>query len=233
MSGQKVNFRGTPLERFQRKLRISTTCTHNGTPCWEWLGGIMTGGYAEFWTGGSRGVAKMVRAHRWAYEHFVGPIPEGLDIDHLCRHAWCVNPEHLEPVTDVVNIYRGISPQAINAGKLFCKRGHPLTGENVLWSGDNHRRCRICTQMMRDVHLGMYYLERESNRFRVPESEWMRYRTTNGFRFAKNSPPIVWMSLDAVKEPDSAVVYWVTWSLYHGDWMAKQITTLGELRNSI
>jgi hypothetical protein len=72
----------------------------NGTPdgCWLWTAHVNPRtGYVQFRIGGRSG--KMVLAHRWSYEHFVGPIPDGLQIDHLCRVRHCVNPSHLEPVT--------------------------------------------------------------------------------------------------------------------------------------
>lgn len=65
--------------------------------CWNWTGGTSTA-YGVFWFGG-----RMVRAHRWAYEHLVGPIPEGMQLDHLCWNPGCVNPDHLEPVTQDEN----------------------------------------------------------------------------------------------------------------------------------
>lgn len=70
--------------------------------CWEWKRGLMTGGYAIFWYEG-----KTVKAARFFYEKFIGKIPEGKQLDHLCRNRKCVNPEHLEPVMLVENIRRG------------------------------------------------------------------------------------------------------------------------------
>jgi hypothetical protein len=71
--------------------------------CWLWTGATLRG-YARF---------KTKTAYRFAYEHLVGPIPEGLDIDHLCRVKACVNPDHLEPVTRKVNIRRGVEARRI------------------------------------------------------------------------------------------------------------------------
>jgi hypothetical protein len=70
--------------------------------CWEWTAGRSGGpGYGAFSLG-----QRKVGAHRWSYENFVGPIPEGLELDHLCRNPGCVNPDHLEPVTRSENIRR-------------------------------------------------------------------------------------------------------------------------------
>lgn len=73
------------------------------TECWVWQKGFMGKGYGNVWTG-----FKTEGAHRWAYESLVGSIPDDLELDHLCRNRACINPKHLEPVTNVVNKRRGI-----------------------------------------------------------------------------------------------------------------------------
>ncbi|WP_338185886.1 HNH endonuclease signature motif containing protein [Jatrophihabitans sp.] len=78
-------------------------------PCWTWTGvRHRTRGYGRFYVGGRGG--RYVQAHRWSYEHFVGPIPDGLEIDHLCAVTSCVNPAHLEAVTPDENKRRGPLP---------------------------------------------------------------------------------------------------------------------------
>lgn len=74
------------------------------TPCWIWQRAATPKGYGTIWDPATQ---KLVRAPRYFYERFVGPIPEGAQIDHLCRQPPCVNPEHLEPVTQAVNQQRG------------------------------------------------------------------------------------------------------------------------------
>lgn len=119
-------------------LEERSTKLPNG--CWEWsLCTDRATGYGVTRHGG-----KKVNAHRLSYELFVGPIPEGLCLDHLCRNRLCINPQHLEAVTTRVNIIRGESPSAINAAKTHCKKGHEFTGENLVFDGEK-RRCRICT----------------------------------------------------------------------------------------
>jgi hypothetical protein len=85
-------------------------------------------------------------AHVFAYVLLVGPIPEGLHLDHLCRVRRCVNPAHLEPVTPGENVRRGNSPSAIAARTGVCAKGHPLTDENVtvIRLSPLKRRCKVC-----------------------------------------------------------------------------------------
>jgi hypothetical protein len=84
-----------------------------------------------------------VLAHRWAYAYVYGCIPQGLVIDHLCRNTLCVNPAHLEAVTQRENVMRGTGPSAVNATKTHCKQGHELSGWN-LKLGKKGRDCRTC-----------------------------------------------------------------------------------------
>ena len=93
---------------------------------WEPMSGC------RLWLGpwdGLYGTIGQKKAHRVAYEHIKGPIPEGLVLDHLCRVTICINPNHLEPVTDLMNIRRGMG----NASKTHCPQGHPYDGENQLF----------------------------------------------------------------------------------------------------
>lgn len=107
--------------------------------CWIWKGSDGGNGYGEFHMNG-----KSVRAHRAVYELLVGKIPKGLVIDHLCRNRICVNPKHLEPVTQKVNILRGTGASARNAKKTYCLRGHELKGRNMNMTLRGWRRCRRC-----------------------------------------------------------------------------------------
>ena len=107
--------------------------------CWDWTAGRDPKDYGQFWVAG-----RMVRAHRFAYELIVGPIPDGLELDHLCRNHECVRPEHLDAVPHKVNVLRGISPLAVNALKTTCLRGHLLSGDNLYVNPDGERTCRAC-----------------------------------------------------------------------------------------
>lgn len=98
--------------------------------CWNWTAKVAAHGY------GRHGHHY---AHRSSYEAFVGPVPDGLNIDHLCRNRRCVNPAHLEPVTQLENVRRG------DAGpKDFCVRGHQFTTDNISLRATGQRMCRAC-----------------------------------------------------------------------------------------
>lgn len=121
-------------ERFASKVQQDD----NG--CLVWTGFLDRDGYGQLAVDG-----RNTRVHRWSYEYHVGPIPEGLVIDHLCRNRACANPYHLEVVTVQENTLRGNGPTAANAIKTACKRGHPLTPENVylIPGGRSCRTCRV------------------------------------------------------------------------------------------
>ena len=108
--------------------------------CWLWEGG--EGGEGEGY-GRARVNGSMRAAHRVAYEALVGAIPDGMQLDHLCRIHLCVNPDHLEPVTPQENTLRGFGPAGINARKTHCIHGHEFTPENTYIKG-GWRICREC-----------------------------------------------------------------------------------------
>lgn len=112
--------------------------------CWEWMGARNPKGYGIFGTKG-----KNVYAHRFAWEILVGPIPDGLIIDHRCKNTPCVNPDHLEPVTYSENITRGAGPYltTIRRAVTHCKHNHEFTDENTytyVWNGKVKRACIQC-----------------------------------------------------------------------------------------
>ena len=110
-----------------------------GPGCWNWSGRVGRKGYGQFGNGRSRSTL----VHKIAYEAIRGPVPDGLELDHLCRNRRCVNPDHLEPVTHRENVLRGDGLAAKNARKTLCfKCGATLGGENAVSTKD--RSCRRC-----------------------------------------------------------------------------------------
>ncbi len=125
------------VDRFAEKIAL----TDSG--CVEWIAGTYGEGYGFFYAGRtSTGQTGRIGAHRWSYEYHVGPIPEGLEIDHLCRNRLCVNPDHLEPVTTQENLRRSHG----NGTKPTCPAGHPYNGANLR----TYRGSRLCRECRRD-----------------------------------------------------------------------------------
>ncbi len=144
----------TDPERFWPKVRITESC-------WLWCGQRGQGGYGIFQAGLLReGTKRRVRAHRWAYEHLVGPVPDGLVLDHTCHnddpgcdggptcvHRTCVNPDHLEPVSSAVNARRGRTGRWRKAQALTitrCPLGHDYDQANTYTDSRGCRTCRTC-----------------------------------------------------------------------------------------
>lgn len=107
--------------------------------CWLWTRALNASGYGVV---GREN--KILRVHRVTYELLVGPIPEGMQLDHLCRVRACCNPDHLEPVTNRENWLRGQHHTAVMIRENKCKRGHEMTEENTYWRKNGGRLCRAC-----------------------------------------------------------------------------------------
>lgn len=158
MNGQLGLVRRPAIVRFNEKVAAG----ENG--CVVWAGGLNGAGYGQFYIGRtSYDQTGKGYAHRWAYEHFVGPIPDGLVIDHLCRNRRCVNPYHLDPVTQRENLMRGDSPSSEFAITLFCPAGHMYDARNTYTHPHKgYRACRTCgrerararAQAKRKSHIG-------------------------------------------------------------------------------
>lgn len=133
------------IDRFMLRVQVKD----NG--CWGWQAFKKPDGYGIF----CLAKGKNVSAHRFSYAHHVGPIPVGMEIDHTCSNRSCVNPSHLEPVSHVENVRRGVQRGGYaNNGKelaeakrakTHCPSGHPYDGDNLVIDGSSGaRRCKIC-----------------------------------------------------------------------------------------
>lgn len=142
---------GRPPKPVMERLLKRRVVTREG--CWEYDKPSATcGGYQQVSVGTVDGKPLRKYAHRVAYEHLVGPIPSGMQIDHLCRNRGCFNPEHLEPVTPRENILRSV------AHITHCPQGHEYTAQNTGYTG-NRRYCRECK---RAKALARYYASKET-----------------------------------------------------------------------
>lgn len=149
----------TPEERFWPKVDKNgpvPVARPDLGPCWLWTACTERFGYGNFSVDG-----RLRPAHRWAWENAHGPVPDGLEMDHLCKVPACVNPGHLEPVTHRENMMRSEAVSAIAARKTHCAQGHEFTPENTYWrTGGRHRSCKRCTR------------ERDARKYRcAPEPE--------------------------------------------------------------
>lgn len=136
----------SPLERFMSSVNQSGPVPEHRPElgrCWQWTKFVNDEGYATFRDMRSH------KAHRWSYEQFKSPIPHGLVIDHLCRNPSCVNPDHLEAVTNQKNLERGWGRRIKNGMANECINGHEFTVDNTYYHPKGSKVCRTCTARSR------------------------------------------------------------------------------------
>lgn len=126
----------TAAESFAAKI------TPGDGGCWQWIGTMHAAGYGVFRHDGQQWLA-----HRWSFEHHIAPVPDELVIDHLCRNRACVNPWHMEPVTNEENLRRGLGYSLQNGMRSCCVNGHEYTPENTYTDPTKGTvRCRTCAR---------------------------------------------------------------------------------------
>ena len=141
-------------ERFWSKVDASGDC-------WLWSAGRVKAGYGCYsvWLGEGKVVAHY--AHRYAYRNLVGEVPNGLDLDHLCRNRLCVNPDHLEPVSRRENLRRS---GATHVGTKHCPKGHPYDEANTyVFVRKGQGPCRRCRECFR-LYMAAYDARRRKGR---------------------------------------------------------------------
>lgn len=130
------------MERLERHIR------REPSGCWIWTAHLNKDGYGTTSDGlRSDGTFRRLSAHRLMYELLVGSVPDGLQLDHLCRVRSCCNPSHLEPVTCRENLMRGINQVARMAAQTHCIRGHPFDEANTYRPAKGGRACRACARI--------------------------------------------------------------------------------------
>lgn len=134
-----------PVKRFWSHVEKTDSC-------WNWTACIAKNGYGRFVFN-----TKHMLVHRISYELIHGKIPEGKQLDHLCRNRRCVNPVHLQPVPPKENVLRGIGITAKNSEKTHCKRGHELSGENLVIEKNGSRQCRLCKNAKNSKFMNQWY----------------------------------------------------------------------------
>ncbi len=130
-----LRWKGDYVSRFWEKVERTTSC-------WNWTGAKNVEGYGLAWFN-----SKLCSAHRISFLLSGNTIPVGMNLDHLCRNRGCVNPEHLEPVTQRVNTLRGESFAAKRAKQTHCVNGHEFTLENTRMKNNGTRQCRACDKV--------------------------------------------------------------------------------------
>jgi len=170
-------------------VRLAEKVILGPTGCWNWTGHISSNGYG--WT---TCFGRRQAVHRISYQLFIGPIPTGCVLDHLCRNRCCINPEHLDPVTQLENMRRGIGFIAAQMKRTACPKGHPLTGDNLVTHSLNIHGKRTCRRCRADKQSAYYYkLRDEINARRRERHKTLRAQRSNN---PKTMQMAEWVALE-------------------------------------
>jgi hypothetical protein len=152
---------GQPVYDLDMFDRVLARCIEGAGGCWVWRGGTAGNGhYGRIQRGPVR-----YRTHRVTYEYLIGPVPDGLELDHLCKVRLCCNPYHLDVVTHRENILRSDSPAGVHAAQTHCVKGHEFTPENTYRPPSWPEHWRVCRQCKKDSRVQ----ERERKKDRLAE----------------------------------------------------------------
>ena len=203
-----IYFKPIPILNDKDKDRFdSLYVINNETGCWEWQLRLNIGGYGDFCLR-INSKMELYRAHRVSYTIHKGVIPDGLQLDHLCRNRACVNPEHLEAVTGSINVKRGLSssenPIAIRRqNATHCKYGHEFTDENTVidknpnCKSGQSRRCRKCRAL---------YLREYRKSQKIKNRSLLREQIEKLVTEYENTQPANWLDSDKHDEVKSDFV---------------------------
>ncbi|MFD1656981.1 hypothetical protein ACFSL4_01705 [Streptomyces caeni] len=177
-----MQHRSAVLDRITARS-IEAPCLVKGLMplCWVWTGGTDESGYGRIRIGND----KRDSTYRLGYAELIIPIPDGLELDHLCRRPACWNPWHLDPVTHAVNVLRDLSPAARCARATHCPRGHAFTPGNTRIDPDGSRRCRTCKRELAGWQGGVAASERTHCPQGHPYDEANTYRSKDGRRHCR------------------------------------------------
>lgn len=169
--GKRIHTREIPKLTAKEEHRFlrNYEAPQSQSDCWEWKGRKQSRGYGMFSLRGSQYLS-----HRISYSHFVGSIPDGHVIDHLCGNRSCINPNHLDVATSRENTLRGGGPTAINARMTTCHQGHPLEGDNlqIKMHSDGLPR-RVCIACKRNKEIEMWRADGPPH-FSVRQAQWLK-----------------------------------------------------------